>query len=1820
MERFICIHGHFYQPPRESPWLEVIELQDSAYPYHDWHERLTAECYAPNAVARVLDAEGRIERLVNNYARISFDFGPTLLAWLEEKAPDVYAGILEADRDGRKRFSGHGPALALPYNHTILPLASRQDKVTQVVWGARDFEARFGRPPEGAWLPETAVDLETLEVLAEHGIRFTVLAPAQAARVRALDEKGDWQDVGGKVDTTRPYLQRLPSGRAIALFFFDGAIGSAVAFDRLLTRGEDFAQRLLGGFADRPGPQLVHVATDGESYGHHHVHGDMALAFALQRIEDSGAAKLTNYGEYLEHFPPTLEVQIHENTSWSCRHGIARWRSDCGCNTGKRGYQQAWRAPLRAALDGLRDALAGPFEEAGHALFRSPVAARDDYASVPRDRSPEALEAFLAKHARRESGETERTRALKLLEAQRQAQLMYASYGWFFDEVSSPETVQCLLSADRALQLGQELFGADLESAFLERLEKAPSNLPEYGNGKRVYELLVKPARVDWDKIGAHYAVSSLFEPHPAQARLFCYLIERTAGRTLEAGKVKLVVGQARISSTITLEAELRAYGAIHFGDHNVHAGVRFLEEGPYRACVAELEEAFARVDYAELIRLMDRHFGAPYSLASLFRDEQRRVLKRVLRATLTDTTAAYGKLYEQNLPLMHFLKHLRAPLPYALQATAEVMYNNDLRWAFEDDEPNIEHIQRVLGEATSWHVELDMHGLAYKFTRMLGRTAERWRELPTQAELLLNLVQAVDLARALPFEPSLWKVQNVYVELTESAFPAQAEFSAEGDPAARQWVERFLELGEKLRIRTEGLKKKSEELNKRQAPADLLRELIATRRVPVSTYRMQFNKEFPFARATALVPYLRDLGIGDLYASPILQARPGSAHGYDICDHGHVNPELGGEAAFDELAGALRAAEMGLLVDMVPNHVGIGDPSNRWWMDVLENGASARHAATFDVDWHPVNPDLENKVLLPVLGEQFGEALESGKLRISYEEGSFYLHYYDKRWPLAPGTCGSLLRARLDPLARALGQDNDHVQELRSILTALAHLPPRSGLPPELRVERYREKEIIKRRLSALVHASAEVRGALEASVQQFNGRVGSPGSFDDLGALIEAQSYRLAFWRVASEEINYRRFFDVNDLAAIRPELPEVFHATHQVVLRLLAEGKVTGLRIDHPDGLWAPADYFRQLQEPYVRDQVRQRGRAPRSARALARAVATALDEVAALPQPAQWPLYVVAEKILTEGEPLPLHWAVAGTTGYDFLNAVNGLFVDPNHRDDFDRIYREFTGEEASLAELVLACKTTIMEGPMASEINSLSHQLDRVAERNRHYRDFTLGNLTQAVRAIVACLPIYRTYIRPGEPVTSRDRGFIEETVELAKARSPRLAAAVFDFIRDTLLGKSLAQFREADRPAVVEWVMRFQQLTGPIMAKGVEDTAFYIYNRMTSLNEVGGHPEQFGLTVEAFHKHNSDGQALWPHSLLATSTHDTKRAEDVRARIDVLSEMPAEWEKVVHRWRKQHDGLVALVEGEPAPSANDQYLFYQTVVGAWPPGELTGEGLGLFRGRLAEYMLKAIKEAKVRTSWVNPEDAYDTAVRAFVLGALADGAESFRREAGAFVRRVAFFGYLNGLAQMVLKATSPGVPDFYQGCELWDFSLVDPDNRRPVDYELRQRLLGELRAEIDKGPDLLALAKGLLEKMEDGRIKLYLTARTLGLRRRLAAVFAQGDYVPLTATGEKAPHVCAFARGFEEKRVLTVAVARVVGLTGGMERLPVGASVWGDTRLELPAGWAGERYRDAYTGAEWSVDEGGLWLREVLGALPVALLERVEGEPQPEQP
>jgi alpha-amylase/alpha-mannosidase (GH57 family) len=812
--RYVCIHGHFYQPPRENPWLDAIERQDSAYPYHDWNERITAECYAPNGRSRILDGEGRITRLVNNYSRISFNFGPTLLSWLEAHDPDTHALIQEADRLSQMRFGGHGSALAQVYHHVIMPLANARDRLTQIRWGKADFERRFGRPPEGMWLAETAVDLPTLDLLAQEGIKFTVLSPYQVARVRPAD--GDaWEDAsGGRIDPTRAYECQLPSGRSIALFFYDGPIARAVAFEGLLHNGEGFAGRLLGAFRnDRPWPQIVHIATDGETYGHHSAHGDMGLAYALESIEARDDVRLTNYGEYLELYPPSALVEIVENSSWSCFHGIERWRGDCGCNSGRAGWGQHWRGPLRAALDWLRDTLIPIYKAEAGRLFTDPWAARDDYVAVILDRSPENVDAFLRRHTGRELSPEEQVRALKLLEMQRNGLLMYTSCGWFFDELSGIETVQVIQYASRAVQLAEELGSPPgtagkttegrIETEFVARLTRAKSNLRAHRDGGRVYNKFVRPAHVDLAKVAAHYAVSALFHDDPGAAQLYCYTAVADDLRTATLGKTRFATGTVHVQSTVTREAAPFAFAAAHFGGMHLHGGVRPLED-PAAATLlrAQAEEAFQRYDMPAFVRLVDRAFDAgTYSLRSLFRDEQEAVLASITEGDTQALETAFRQAYDTHAPVMHFLRSLDRPLPPAFQKVTDFLINLDLRRAFAADEPDLERVQELLNEAELYGVPLDGSGLAFALTGTITRLFDRIAADSENVEQIRRADALVGLASELSFPVDLWRAQNTYYGLLQTAYVERLARAAGGDNGGRDWAETFAALGGKLHV-----------------------------------------------------------------------------------------------------------------------------------------------------------------------------------------------------------------------------------------------------------------------------------------------------------------------------------------------------------------------------------------------------------------------------------------------------------------------------------------------------------------------------------------------------------------------------------------------------------------------------------------------------------------------------------------------------------------------------------------------------------------------------------------------------------------------------------------------------------------------------------------------------------------------------------------------------------------------------------------------------------------------------------------------------------
>lgn len=805
-ERYICVHGHFYQPPRENPWLDAIEEQESAAPYHDWNERITAECYAPNVAARVLDREDRIVRIVNNYARISFNFGPTLLTWLETQAPNTHAAIVAADAESIERFGGHGSAMAQAYNHLIMPLANMRDKLTQVRWGIADFEYRYRRKPEGMWLPETAVDTETLEVLAAEGIVFTVLAPRQALAVREKGAK-EWVDVrGGRIDPSMPYTVVLPSGRTIAVFFYDGPVSQAVAFERLLSNGEYFAGRLVSAFdGRRTWPQLVHIATDGETYGHHHRHGEMALAWALERIESSGLAKLTNYGQFLELHPPTHEARIIDATSWSCAHGVERWRSDCGCRTGSPAeWNQQFRAPLRKALDQLRDSLVEPFEKEGGRIFVDPWRARDDYIRVILQRTPDTIDTFFRKHARHSTNMEERRQGLRLMEMQRYALLMYTSCGWFFDDLSNIETVQVLQYAGRTMELAELVCRENFEPAFLETLGLAQSNIPEMGDGRRIWEKFVTKARVDLPAVTAHYALSLIQDDPP---KTYCYDVHANGVEMHEIRGAKLIMGQTRVENRITHDAENHAFAVIHLGDHRVAGGVGALRDPEARAEIRhELLRMLQSGDVEGAMQLALRACDRPIdSFDAIFRDAQRHIVLQLLQSTIQEALGAQRALYARYSPLLRRLAPVQSPLPRSLLIAGELVLGADLIQAATELPPNVQLMQKWLDQAKEQHLQIDRNAIAFALGRSVERLAEKLVAHPENPQCLEDLEYVVEFAEKSGFVLNLWQTQNLFYGLTRTVYVEALGRIQMGDPHARMLQSAYRSLADRLRVRLPG-------------------------------------------------------------------------------------------------------------------------------------------------------------------------------------------------------------------------------------------------------------------------------------------------------------------------------------------------------------------------------------------------------------------------------------------------------------------------------------------------------------------------------------------------------------------------------------------------------------------------------------------------------------------------------------------------------------------------------------------------------------------------------------------------------------------------------------------------------------------------------------------------------------------------------------------------------------------------------------------------------------------------------------------------------
>ncbi len=960
-----------------------------------------------------------------------------------------------------------------------------------------------------------------------------------------------------------------------------------------------------------------------------------------------------------------------------------------------------------------------------------------------------------------------------------------------------------------------------------------------------------------------------------------------------------------------------------------------------------------------------------------------------------------------------------------------------------------------------------------------------------------------------------------------------------------------------------------------------------APARLPVSTYRLQLSAGFTFADAAALAPYLSALGVGTCYCSPILAARHGTAHGYDVTDHSRINPELGGEDQLRAFAAALHEHGLGLLVDLVPNHMSTDPAANHWWRSVLENGPSSPFARYFDIDWAPVKDELLGKVLLPVLGDQYGVTLDRGELQVELRDGAFALRYHDLDLPLNPRSLRPLLQHNLDALAEALGPNHPQLVEFQSVLFHLEHLPLYTDTRDAMMALRQREKEVAKHRLAELFRSSAAVRQHVEANVRLFNGTPGDSDSFDLLHAVLERQAYRLSSWRTAMHEINYRRFFDVNELAGIRVEDPAVFDGVHAVIRALAAEGVIDGVRLDHVDGLFDPSGYFEQLV-------------ASTSAR----------------------PIYIVAEKILSAGEPLRADWAIHGTTGYDFANDVNGLFVDGRRAGEMQRLYERFTGRQERFADVVYESKKLVIATSMSSELNVLAHELNRISESHRSFRDFTQDSLKEAMREVVACFPVYRTYVSPAGWSAFGETS-VDTAVAEALARNPATEPSIFRFIRQMLLPVQEPGVPVDEHRRRVRFAMTFQQYTGPVQAKGVEDTAFYRYAPLLSLNEVGGDPARFGAAPEVFHRANLHRLRHWPLTMLASSTHDSKRGEDARARINLLSEIPGEWRTAVSRWAHANASAKTLVRGRPAPSRADEYFFYQTLVGVWP-AEATTPVDETFVGRLRGYMEKAVKEAKRHTSWINPAPEYDEAMARFVERVLTGAnARAFLRRVVPFVERLAALGAVNALAQLVLRVGSPGVPDVYRGSELWDLALVDPDNRGPVDFERRRAWLEAMLPLLDGTASAAARRDAVADMVvnwRDGRIKLYTTAAALRLRRRWPDLFVHGDYEPLGAAGPAADHLVGFVRRLEGRTVLVLAPRLVATLAGGQQgTLVAGADAWKDTVIRLPDASRALAYTDALTGERVPLhdSDGGpaLAAADVFRIMPVSLLvgDRREG-------
>lgn len=981
--------------------------------------------------------------------------------------------------------------------------------------------------------------------------------------------------------------------------------------------------------------------------------------------------------------------------------------------------------------------------------------------------------------------------------------------------------------------------------------------------------------------------------------------------------------------------------------------------------------------------------------------------------------------------------------------------------------------------------------------------------------------------------------------------------------------------------------------------PSVVLRDRHTDKRaaIPRAFYRMQLNKEFSFACATEIIPYLDALGISHCYTSPYLQARPGSSHGYDIIDHSSINTEIGSREEYEEFVAALGRHNMAQIFDMVPNHMGAGS-DNKWWMDVLENGQSSLYADFFDINWQPQQAELKDRILLPVLGSYYGNALEDGSLCLTFEaeKGIFQVTYFEHCFPVAPDAYPFILSHNLKRLEDRLGPQHEGFHEFQSLITSLINLSTQHVADMEQIRMRHRNKEVLKRLLARLCREVSALPIFIEENVALFNGKKGHPESFDLLHQLLDQQAYRLAFWRVASDEINYRRFFDINDLAGIRIEESRVFEKTHNLVLDLIATGKIDGLRIDHPDGLYNPAEYFQRLQKAISGSS----------------SMILNLPSEGKLIQKNQLPFYIVVEKILADFEHLRDDWLVHGTTGYDFAAVLNGLFVDSTTEKQMTLLYYKFIGEKLNPDLQIYNAKKLIIQTAMAGELNVLAGELHRIAKRNRYTRDLTLNGLRTALIEIIAFFPVYRTYISD-EKIDPNERNYVEWAVAKAKKIHQAEDPLIYDFIETTLL-LGTGTDNNSYLKESVNFAMKLQQYTGPIMAKGLEDTFCYIYNRLLSLNDVGADPRRYGVSAAAFHHANSERLKYWPHAMLNTSTHDSKRSEDVRARINILSEMATEWQDVLSIWSRVNRGYKTKIDSGSAPSKNDEYAFYQNLLGIWPLDETDSSARNKISDRMTDYMLKAIREAKVHTSWINQDLAYETAMETFVRGCLTEENNTFIESFIPFEKKIAWFGMLNSLSQLLLKLTSPGVPDIYQGNEVWHFRLVDPDNRQPVDFEHRRLVLDDLHNLLPDNGDDSTGPDTLLENITDGRLKLFTTWRTLLYRRNHSDLFENGNYLPLRIQGVYSNHLFAFSRSFGGSTCIVAAPRLVAGLFNKEAgSFPLGKKVWKDTSLVLPEGLAG-RFRNIFTGEETTAsgtEEKTVPAAQIFSSFPVVLLENI---------